>query len=112
MYPQYLQDSGTWLDGAAGRSSPAAAALRSADAAGMARGSDWFVGAAEKPAAAEPEAEARQDEGAGPSGRPLFGKAPQREASAYSTAATGTGRKRSVPLPKRRPDREWKVGVR
>jgi hypothetical protein len=60
VYPAYLQhqqlqpagappaaQSRAWLDGGGGRDSPLAAALRLADAEGLARGSSWAAGAAE-----------------------------------------------------------------
>ena len=43
-YPSYLEDDERWLDGTGGAGSVRAAALRSADAAGLARGSDWCPG--------------------------------------------------------------------
>ena len=44
MYPSYLEDDERWLDGTGGANSVRAATLRSADAAGLARGSDWCPG--------------------------------------------------------------------
>ena len=44
VYPSYLADDERWLDGTGGISSVRAAALRSADAAGLTRGSNWCPG--------------------------------------------------------------------
>ena len=43
-YPSFLADDERWLDGAGGAASVRAAALRSADGAGLARGGDWCPG--------------------------------------------------------------------
>ena len=45
-YPGYIAEAGRWLDGAGGRGSVAAAALRLADADGLARASAWSPGLA------------------------------------------------------------------
>jgi len=45
-YPAYVADAGRWLDGAGGRGSVAAAALRLANADGLARASAWSPGLA------------------------------------------------------------------
>lgn len=45
---QRQQQQRSWLDAAAGRDSPLAAALRLADSEGLARGSSWFAGALEE----------------------------------------------------------------
>ena len=44
MYPSYLEDDERWLDGTGGAGSVRATVLRSADASGLARGSDWCPG--------------------------------------------------------------------
>ena len=44
VYPSFLADDARWLDGSGGAASVRAAALRSADGAGLARGSEWCPG--------------------------------------------------------------------
>jgi len=44
VYPSYLEDDERWLDDTGGAGSVRAATLRSADASGLARGSDWCPG--------------------------------------------------------------------
>jgi FO synthase len=97
VYPAYLRGvpvAATWLDGGAGRASPLSAALRHADAQGLARGSDWFAGAAESEA------------GGGGQGDHVAAESSGSGGSSTSGRGSDGGGARSAPLPRRR---AWRV---
>ena len=94
LYPSYAMDAGRWLDGAAGKASPAAATLRQMDSEGLARCSPWSPGMAEQPAPASdntPGPAAAAAAAASRSGEPRPGAAP------------------SVPPPRLSASRAWQV---
>ena len=115
VYPRYLQhqqlqvqgaQSGgavqqpTWLDGAAGPASPLAAALRLADADGLARGSAWFAGALE--------------EGRGTPSQEGIGGRDQQTAAAPAAGQQVSQREQRSSVPKvrlRSAERSWRVAV-
>ena len=64
MYPAFLEDAERWLDGEGGARSVRGAALRAADAAGLARGSAWSPGSNAAEREGSPEADAHAPAGA------------------------------------------------
>jgi FO synthase len=100
VYPTHLRPdtAAEWLDGAAGRASPLAAALRQADAHGLARCSFWYAGVKD---------EAGEAEGAGSvAPAAVIERAASGAAASTSIPEQHTGSRSSVPPPRRR---SWRV---
>lgn len=104
IYPSYLTGgasaAGVWVDGSAGRDSPLAAVLRSADVHGLARACSWYAGAAD----------GGDTELAGGAGVPAFGTRDDATRSMHgsSRGAGAVGKHRATPAPRRR---LWAVAV-